>query len=113
MEDDAHPLAPQIGQAAAAQAAQVGAVDADAPRPGPLQPRQQEQQRGLARPRRPRNGHARAGRDAQVHIAQHLYLAGADGVLHGQAIGLDQVGVGVGHGRCEGLGGAKFKDGEF
>lgn len=97
LEDDAHALAPQVGQAGAAHV----------PRTGPLQPRQQEQQRGLARVRRPGNSQARTRRDTQVHVAQHLHLAGADGVLHGQAIGLDQVGVGMGHGRCEGLSGAK------
>ncbi len=90
LEDDADAVAPQVGQAVGVERGEVDAVDADAAGGRPLEPRQQQQQRGLARARRPGDGHARAGGDAQVHAAQHGHGARADGVVHAQAIGVDQ-----------------------
>ena len=105
LEHDADAVAPQIGQAIGIQAAQVHAIHTDLPSRRPLKARQQEQQRGFARARRPSNRHAAALCDAQRNVAQDVHGALADAVVHGQAIGLDQVGIGGGHGRIEGVGG--------
>ena len=105
LEHDADAVAPQIGQTVGVQAAQVHAIHPDLPSRRPFKARQQEQQRGFARARWSGNGHTAALCDAQAHVAQDVHGALADAVVHGQAIGLDQMGGCSGHGLIEGVGG--------
>ncbi len=97
LEHQRHAGAPQLCAAVLAQLRQILAKQQDAARAGPLQPRGDGDQRGLARAGRARDGHALARADRKVHLAKDLHRTG--GGRQGQADGLQRQGQGgISHG---------------
>ena len=71
LEDEAHPHAPQLGQRVVVERRELDAVERDRAGVGPIEARDEIEQRRLADPRFAHHGDVVAGSELEVDVAKH------------------------------------------